>query len=243
MFDGFLSLATPAVRAPAASATELFNLRPFAVAVLIVLAAAVWMRRARVAAAAAVMILGANVTTQLLKALTEAPRDPAWLLETGWPSGHATAATSLGLCVVLVAPAALRPYAVAAAALAVLTLAYSILVVGSHRPSDVLAGMLMAGAWTGIVMAALELAERRWPSSRARGGAARRRTLWLAAGAAALAVAALLVLVTAMAPVGPYLSEHTTFFAGAVLLAASGAALPAAAAALLDRPLNEHAPG
>jgi membrane-associated phospholipid phosphatase len=246
VYDGFVSLGTPTARARAWSATELFNLRPYAVAVLIVLAAAVWMRRARVVAAAAVILLGANVTTQLLKVLTEAPRHPAWMLDTGWPSGHVTAATSLALCVVLIAPAVLRPYAVAAAALGVLTVAYSILVVGSHRPSDVLAGMLMAGAWTGLVVAALELAERRRPSGRAGGVGARARTLWLAAGAAAFAVAALLVLVTAVAPVGPvgpYLSNHTTFFAGAVLLAASGAALPAAAATLLDRPLNEHAPG
>ena len=243
VFAGFVSLGTPAAKARAWSATELFNLRPYAVAVLIVLAAAVWMRRARLAAGAAVILLGANVTTQLLKALTDSPRHSAWMLDTGWPSGHVTAATSLALCVVLVAPAVLRPYAVAAAALVVLTVAYSILVVGSHRPSDVLAGMLMAGAWTGLVVAGLELAERRRPSGRARAAGGQGRTLWLAAGAGVLAVAALLVLVTAVAPVGQYLSDHTTYFAGAVLLAVSGAALPAAAAALLDRPLNEHAPG
>lgn len=145
--------------------------------------------------------------------------------DASWPSGHLTAATSLALCVVLVAPVALRPYAVVAGALGVLATAYSILVIGSHHPSDVAGGMLVAGAWTGVVVAALE---RGRPATRAQ-----RRTRWLAPAAAAISVCVLLVVALAVAPLGPALANHTTFLAGALLLATCAAVIPAAVAMLL----------
>lgn len=235
VFDGFLSLRTPATGARAAFFTELFDMRQFAVASAIVLAAAAWLGRVRLAAAVGAILLGANVTTQLLKTLTAAPRNPEWLSEASWPSGHVTAAASLALCVVLIAPAVLRPWAVGAGALGVLATTYSILLIGSHHPSDVLGAMLVAGAWTGMAVAALDVAERRRPSARRfTDGAAHRRRLWLAPVAAAIAVAALLVTVASVEPLRPYLADHTTFLAGAVGLAACGAVLLAVAATLLD---------
>ena len=140
-----------------------------------------------------------------------------------------TSATALALCVVLIAPVALRPYAVGAGVLGVLGVAYSILVIGSHHPSDVLGGMLMAGAWTGLAVAALE---RRPSHSPLAASAVRRRGLWLAPAAAAIALCALLVLVAAVEPLRPYLSDHTTFLAGAVVLATCGALVPAVAGTL-----------
>jgi membrane-associated phospholipid phosphatase len=228
---GFLSFDTPETRLRASFVTEFFNPQPFAVAVVIVLAAALWVGRVRLAAAVGAIFIGANVTTQLLKTLTAAPRDPSWLPDASWPSGHVTAAASLALCVVLIAPSALRRYAAAAGAVGVLAAAYSILVIGSHHPSDVLGGMLVAGAWTGGAVAVMELAEQRWPSARGtqRAGV-ERRALW---PAVAVSVAALLALVAAVGPLRPYLAEHTTFVTGALVLAASAAALPAAVATLL----------
>ena len=234
VFDGFLSLRMLATGARAAFFTELFDMRQFAVASAIVLAAAAWLGRFRLAAVGAIL-LGANVTTQLLKMLTAAPRNPAWLSEASWPSGHVTAAASLALCVVLIAPAVLRPWAVGAGALGVLATTYSIFLIGSHHLSDVFGAMLVAGAWTGVAVAALDVAERRRPSARRfTDGAAHRRRLWLAPVAAAIAVAALLVTVASVEPLRPYLADHTTFLAGAVGLAACGAVLLAVAATLLD---------
>ena len=228
---GFLSFGTPETRPRALDVTEFFNLRPYTVAVVIVVAAALWLGRLRLVAAVGAIFVGANVTTQLLKLLTEAPRAPSWIAEASWPSGHVTAAASLALCVVLIAPSALRRSAAAAGSVGVLAVAYSILVLGSHHPSDVLGGMLVAGAWTGLTVTAMELAEQRWPSARATPrAAAHRRALW--PGVAAT-VAALLTLVAALGPLRPYLAEHTTFVAGAIVVAASAAALPAAVATLL----------
>jgi membrane-associated phospholipid phosphatase len=150
----------------AAFVVRFFNPRPFAVAVLIVLVAAAWLRGVRGALAVAAIFAGANLTTQLLKSLTAAPRNPPWLDHASWPSGHVTAAASLALCVVLIAPAALRPYAVVAGALGVLAAATSIMVIGSHLPSDVVGALLVAGAWTGLVVAV----ERRAPRVGSQGG-------------------------------------------------------------------------
>ena len=227
MLDGFLSLRTARTDALGEFVTGFFNLRPFAVLAAIVVVAAAYRGRARMAAAVMAILLGANVTTQLLKTLTAAPREPVWLPDASWPSGHVTAAASLALCVVLVAPSVLRPWAVGAGALGVLTVAYSILIVGSHHASDVLGGMLVAGAWSGAVVAVLE---RRRPVHAGAHG----RRLWLAPAAAVIAVGALLVVVAAVEPLAPYLSDHTTFFVGAVVLATCGAVIPAVAGRLAE---------
>ena len=156
VLDGVSSLAGPQLEAWAWFATEFFNPLPFAVATAIVLAAAYLRGRLRLATATAAIFLGANLTTQLIKPLTASPRQPAWMPEAIWPSGHATAAMSLALCVVLVAPARLRPLAAASGALGAAVVGVSLVLVRSHFPSDVLAGMLVAGAWAGLVVAVLQ---------------------------------------------------------------------------------------
>src|SRR5947209_4907320 len=68
-------------------------------------------RRVPVAFAVGAILLGSNVTTQLLKPLLAQPR-PAGLLggvsavpPASWPSGHATAAMALALTMVIAVPA------------------------------------------------------------------------------------------------------------------------------------------
>lgn len=100
------------------------------------------------------ILVGANLTTQVLKPLLAHPR--AWSLvggphplpPTSWPSGHTTAATSLALCCVLVAPSRLRPFVAVGGAAFVVAVAYSLLVSNTHCPSDIVAGFIVAGIWT-----------------------------------------------------------------------------------------------
>lgn len=231
VFDAFISLRTYRTGTLAGYVIGFFDLGPYALAVLALTVAALALGDRRKAAAVIAICLGANVTTQVLKLVTATPRGSLWVDDVSWPSGHLTAATSLALCVVLVAPPLLRTYAAGAAVLGVLATAYSILVVGSHHPTDVVAGMLMAAAWTAAAVAGLDAAERRWPSGRpAPGFGTSRRVLWLASGAAAASVFAALVLGAAASQVGIY----PVLLAGAVVLAACAAVLPAAAATLLD---------
>jgi membrane-associated phospholipid phosphatase len=81
-----------------------------------------------------------------------------------WPSGHATAALALVLCVVLVAPARLRPLVAVLGALFAAAVGVALLILAWHMPSDVLGGYLLATLWGVLAVAALRAAERRWPS-------------------------------------------------------------------------------
>jgi membrane-associated phospholipid phosphatase len=232
VFDAFISLRTYRTGELAGHVIRFFDLGPYALAVLALTAVALALGERRKAVAVVAICAGANITTQVLKLVTAAPRGSLWVDDASWPSGHLTAATSLALCVVLVAPPLLRSYAAGAGVLGVLATAYSILIVGSHHPSDVVGGMLMAAAWTAAAVAALDAAQRRWPSGRpAPGFGASRRALWLASGSAAAAVFAALVLGATASQVGVY----PALLAGAVVLAACAAVLPAAAATLLGR--------
>jgi membrane-associated phospholipid phosphatase len=232
VFDAFTSLQSYRTSTLAGHLAAFFDRVPYALAVLALTVATLALGERRKAVAVLAICAGANITTQVLKLVTATPREPVWLEPASWPSGHLTAATSLALCVVLVAPPRLRIYAAGACALGVLATAYSILIIGSHHPTDVVGGMLMAAAWTAAGVAALDAAERRWPSGRpAPGFGASRRALWLTSGAAAVAVFAALVLGAAASQLGVY----PAMLAGAVVLAACAAVIPAAAATLLGR--------
>jgi membrane-associated phospholipid phosphatase len=112
--------------------------------------------RRRAGLAAAVTLVGANATTQMLKPLLAVQRPyPAgnYLSPEAWPSGHTTAIVSLLLALVIVFPPRLRP-PVAAIGGAVAALALgSILLLGFHYPSDVLGGILVSGGWCAAALA------------------------------------------------------------------------------------------
>lgn len=123
--------------------------------------------RPRDALAALLVVAGANVTTQLLKALLAHPRvkaaiggDP--LEQNTFPSGHTTAAASIALAYVFVVPAALRGLTLTLGAALALAVGYAVVVIGWHYPSDVLGAYLIAAAWGFAVLAAKRaLAPRR----------------------------------------------------------------------------------
>ncbi|MGH2857601.1 MAG: phosphatase PAP2 family protein, partial [Solirubrobacteraceae bacterium] len=139
----------------------------FLVAVPIIVALA--RRRPRVAAMIAIVVLGANETTQLLKPLLAAPRDVVYWHPVdlaSWPSGHATAAMTLALCSIVAAPARRRPAVATAMAAFAVAVSYSFLELGWHYPSDVLGGFLVAGIWTLLGVAALTIVESRRAGAR-----------------------------------------------------------------------------
>jgi membrane-associated phospholipid phosphatase len=107
--------------------------------------------RRREALVAVAVVLGAGVTTQLLKFVFAYPRfQDAWWMnphELAFPSGHTTAAASLSIALLLVVP---PPHRLAAAAVGVLAtggVGISVVVLGWHYPSDVIGGLLVASAW------------------------------------------------------------------------------------------------
>lgn len=122
-------------------------------ALLVLLIVAVFRGRFRVGFAAAVLFVGANITTQFLKHFVLIRPDLGQGDTNSLPSGHTTVAFSLVLAAVLVAPRALR-WLVGALGAAGATLAgLATITAGWHRPSDVVAAMLVTAAWAALVTA------------------------------------------------------------------------------------------
>src|SRR5512142_2692144 len=99
---GFTDLHRPRVDPIASFIAHLCNPKPFVYLGAAVILIALLRRRFGVALVIGVILLGANVTTQLLKPLLAEPRSvlpgEVPIGAVSWPSGHATAAMSLALC-------------------------------------------------------------------------------------------------------------------------------------------------
>jgi hypothetical protein len=114
--------------------------------------------RWHLAVAVGVVILGANLTTEALKATVPRPDLINALYDATfntWPSGHATVAASLAAALVMVVPARARPLAATIGAFYAGAIAVGVLAAGWHRPSDALAAFAIVGAWAFGVSAAL----------------------------------------------------------------------------------------
>jgi membrane-associated phospholipid phosphatase len=136
--------------------------------------------RPRVGLVVVFVTAGANLTTQSLKPLLGATRfsdflGGAQITSGSWPSGHATAAMALALCAVLVSPPRLRPLVALAGVAFTLGVSVSLLILGWHYPSDVVAGLLISAIWMALGIAALWAADARWPVRSGRDAVARAR--------------------------------------------------------------------
>ncbi|MGW8567493.1 phosphatase PAP2 family protein [Isoptericola sp. NPDC055881] len=102
-----------------------------------------------------VLVAGANITTQVLK---HGVLDRPELLD-GWtgpntlPSGHTTVAASVSVALLLVTPRAWRPVVALLGAAYTGATGVSTLVGQWHRPSDVVAAVLVVLAWGALVCA------------------------------------------------------------------------------------------
>lgn len=145
---------------------------------VLLVAVALLRRRPLVALALAVVLTLAPLSAESLKPLLAHPHAYAGLKNitaASWPSGHATAAMMLVLCAVLVAPRRLRATTATLGAVFAVAVGFSLLLLAWHMPSDVVGGYLLAALWASLAVAAVRVAERRWPPRRVRlrGGGAR----------------------------------------------------------------------
>lgn len=131
-----------------------------AVAAVIVLVAVVALLRRQwmLAFEAAAVVAGANVTTQLLKYVVFTRKDlidadATAGMDNSLPSGHTTVAASAAVAALLVVPPALRALTALLGAGTAIAFGYSTLVGQWHRPSDVVAGVLVAFAWGFLAVA------------------------------------------------------------------------------------------
>ncbi len=246
IYNGFGNLGQhPRVGSLATFIARLCNPSPYVYLAVVPVAVALARRRMWVGVAIGAILLGANVTTQLLKPLLAAPRAADLLAgvkpvsPASWPSGHATAALALALCCVLAAPARLRPLVATLGAAFAVAVSFSFLSLEWHYASDVIGGFLVAAAWSLLGVAAVFVADsrRRQPAA---GEAAVKLSLSEALGppAAVLGGALLLALVVVFArphQVVSYAQLHHAFVVGAAAIAATAAALATCVMLVLRR--------
>ncbi|MGZ8633871.1 MAG: phosphatase PAP2 family protein [Solirubrobacteraceae bacterium] len=222
MLHGFVALDHPGVHFEIKVLAHLGDTLPYACAGLLCIGAALVRRRGWRALAVAALLMVTGATTQTLKHLLAQRRVEHWLPEqvatTSWPSGHSTAAMTLALCAVLVAPPALRAAATVLGGAFAIGVGYAVVVLGWHYPSDVLGGFLVAGLWTSLAVAVLHRVEALEPAA---------RPAWepLAAVGAGAAVLAAVALGVRADTVALYTLERPTFVAGALTIALLALAL------------------
>ncbi len=120
-------------------------------------------RRWSLAVQVAVLMIGANLTTRVLKNIVF--YRPELGVEASYgntlPSGHTTAAASVSAALLLVVPPRARPWAAVLGAGYTTATGVSTLIGQWHRPSDVVAAILVVLAWTAIACALVALTPAR----------------------------------------------------------------------------------
>src|SRR3954471_23393045 len=167
---GFTAMSNDRVDRVASAIAHLCNPLPYAVASLVVIAIAAKTRGPRIAAAITILIVGANATSQLLKSALAFHRElwhTHWhmhnLPDAAYPSGHATAAMTLAVALMVIVPRAYRPLIAALGAIFTIAVSFSVLILHWHFPSDIVGGYLVATAWGLVTFAALRALNERWP--------------------------------------------------------------------------------
>jgi membrane-associated phospholipid phosphatase len=224
--DGFVALNTPRLTPVLDKIAHSADPGPYALTALALALIALVRGRWRVALAIPALFAITGASTEWLKHAVASPHVDEWLgahaqiSAASWPSGHSTAAMTMALCAVLAAPPRLRPTVAALGGGYALAVAYSILTLGWHWPSDVFGGYLVAATYVLLAIAGLAFAERRWPSRRGEEAGTRPADVVPALLVAVLAAgaAAGLALARPHALLG-YAAEHTTFVAGALAIA------------------------
>ncbi|HMJ34079.1 MAG TPA: phosphatase PAP2 family protein [Baekduia sp.] len=223
--NGFVDLNAPGLSPTLNTIAHLADPAPYALAGLGLALVALLRGRWRVALLIPVLFVLTGATTESLKQLLASPRVDEWLghsqiAAASWPSGHSTAAMTMALSAVLAAPPRLRPTVAALGGAFALAVAYAILTLGWHFPSDVFGGYLVAATYVLLGIAAVSAADLRWPTRRGAEGVTRPVDVVPALAVAMLAAgaAAGLALARPHALVG-YAETHTTFVAGAIAIA------------------------
>jgi membrane-associated phospholipid phosphatase len=158
VFDDFTKLSRPGVDVLANGLLNLLDPLLYTVWALLLVAVALLRRRPRVALAIAVVLPAAPGIAEVLKPLLAHTHDsvgPQTISPASWPSGHATAAMTLVLCALLVAPYGLRPLVAALGSAFAVAVGCSLLILAWHMPSDVLGGYLLAALCVSLAAAAL----------------------------------------------------------------------------------------
>lgn len=149
--------------------------------------------RVALAVVATLLVVGANVTTQVLKYLIHRPDfgvDPERAgAGNSLPSGHTTIAAAVAVALVLVLPPKVRAWGALVAVAYTALAGVATLSAGWHRPSDAVASLLIVGAWAAVAGILLLLFQREDAQVESQDAHWRAVTLFGLAGLVLLAVA------------------------------------------------------
>ncbi len=162
----FTRLDRPAVEAPARLLLDLLEPAFFVVWGIALLAIALSDGRRRVALAVVLVLSLAPASAELLKPLLAHPHAevvPLYITGASWPSGHATAATALLWCVLLVAPSNRRRSLALLGVVLLAAVGCALLILAWHMPSDVIGGYMLGTLWFALALVGLR-ASRRAPA-------------------------------------------------------------------------------
>ena len=237
-FGGLDPVTSPRAHRATSELLETISVSSVALLGLGIAALALLRSRPDAAVGAAVLLLGANLTTQLLK--RELPRpdlltDEPAVAGGSFPSGHVTVAMSLALALLLVAPPPARALAAVVGGAYAAGVGIAVIALDWHRASDVLGGYLVACAWTGVVAAALAVRAR---DARRPARAGRRGERMAGAMATLMAVTFLGIAGAAAARDADLLrlaDDRTAFVAAAIAVGVAAVVVATAVAALLRR--------
>ncbi|MFC0675603.1 phosphatase PAP2 family protein [Brachybacterium hainanense] len=103
----------------------------------------------------AVMAIGANVTTQVVKhglIDRENLADGLAITPNSFPSGHTTFAAAAAVAIVLAVPSRIRSLTACLATAWTVAAGVGTIAAGWHRPSDVVGAVMVVGAWTFLIV-------------------------------------------------------------------------------------------
>jgi membrane-associated phospholipid phosphatase len=241
---GFESAQHPRIESVATFLAHLCNPLPYGLVAAAVIAIAAKTRGLRLAAAVGFLLAGANASSQILKPLLAHHRELQGtefhlinINDAAFPSGHATAAMSLSIAVLMIVPRAYRPLVATLGALFTIGVSFSLLILGWHFPSDIVGGYLMATAWGLTTLAAYRYADNRWPQRgtmrvAARNAIAAPSPAAIARTAIAIGAVACIAAASRADQIAGYAERHTAMVAVASAIAVAAAVLLAAVASI-----------
>lgn len=243
----------PDAIASAKDVLGLVSITSLAVSGLAIAAIAAIRGRWWLAGAMLVAIVGANLTTQVLKRAVfwrpPAETDLGVGIVNSYPSGHATVIAVLALALVAVVPARLRPVAVVTGAVLFTRIGSGTIEEGWHRTEDVVGAGLVALAWVaGMALAVIRLRGAQvlgGDTTRGHLGAGR---LLVAAALAVLAIGAFVwgeVLATGdtlLSPLDAWTPAATRLYVGALLVTFATASITVATLWRAIRPVELEVP-
>ncbi len=198
------------------------------------------------------VLAAANVSGQLLKRFLDRPdlglRESAPATLNSLPSGHSTAAFSVGVALLLVVTPRTRGAVATAAGVYACVVALATMAAGWHRPADSVTAFLLVGFWAGVAILALAVFDRGELDERGPEGPPRWYLRPQLKAPLALGLLAL-ILITPLVVTRPVresnLGQALAFGTGAVVMIGTAVVVLTLLLELIDRvaPRGEHSEG